>query len=227
MESMESKHRNRLLEAINDDLNGEFDSAITKCRTVLKSISEEADFDSYAAVFVRYLTFLDHHGCKQAEMLSEAQAFLNKHARGDQASHSEVLWVRYQKGICLRRKGEYGEARAAFARLEEDSRREYQLAAAYQLAVIDMEVGLAGKPDSLASAESALEECRGEWRRIQSHREGFALLRLGKIAENRKVIGEALEYYAAAIEVFARHRCGRYLDNAWTAFKALLGRLPE
>jgi transcriptional regulator with XRE-family HTH domain len=65
----------------------------------------------------------------------------------------------------------------------------------------------------LDQAMDCFQKSRERWQTERNHREGFSLRRLGQIHAIRQFYPEAIRCFVAAVEVFARCRCRRYVDE--------------
>ncbi len=71
-----------------------------------------------------------------------------------------------------------------------------------------------GQPGPLTNeAIKYLMESRNHWQARRNHREGFSLRRLARIHASLGRYVESLRYFIDAIEVFARCRCRRYVEQ--------------
>ena len=224
-----------------EDMNSQFESAISRFRAALKKAASTGDFNQTAQLTVKLATTLDNAGDHE-----RAVRTLERVLADAESSPRKILmpgianWVRYHIGLGYRRWAEVTTRRSGdreqrlrcaereFVRLRRIAARRQATAATHQLGVVHLiraSEAASARPRSrhLAAAVLLFRNSARAWRQDQNFREGYSLRRLAEIAEFAGDGREACERLLDALELFAHHDCHRYRDEV----RAHLRRLYE
>ena len=189
--------------------------AVDICRAILRGLDVDDDPETYGAVLVRLVSFLDHAGSYQTG-IDEVDAFINEMT--EQPADLGCAWLRYHKGICLRKLGRLDEAAAIFESLENRD-GDFEASCLHQRGVVELaQYGVDPSPrakSALQDARQFLEDCLSAWEGRGLHREGFTRRRLAQACALAGDYVAAIRHMTKAIEIFASYRCQRYRKEAW------------
>jgi transcriptional regulator with XRE-family HTH domain len=212
--NLDPPDQRKLTAAIRGDMRGEHAKAAERCRDVLLAAEELGEFEVYAAVLVKLVTFLDHAG-EHEQALDELDSFFVRVDTEHPTCHGEIDWARYHRGICLRRLERFDDARLDLQQLVDDG-GPYRQSALYQLVVVDLEQALKDGARRLpVDLLDRLQECHDAWIPQESHRHAFPLRRMGQWYAVNGQYRESCECFMKAIELFARHDCDRYVEASF------------
>lgn len=223
------KQKSAMEEAVAADMKGHYRKAIQVAEAVLVSLDRSKDMEVYDAVFVRLLTFMDHAAERGASVKYEQidqriRDFERDYAQSESTSSP---WIRYQRGICLRKLRKWIDARTTIKILLVSKDKDLHMAAAHQLAVVDLDEAKTSKPQTkrtklLSEARKRLKKCAVHWKKVGIHRAGFSLRRLGELEQLSGDRKKALRHYLAALQIFAHHSCDRYAANTCRNIETLI-----
>lgn len=218
---LSSALRQQLIASIRLALSGRPENAARACRHILRQLSKEDAFEEYAAVLVKYVTFLDEAG-QHRRALDEIEGLLNDIKDGHRCSKACRIWAEYHKGVCLRRLAAadpdlFPAAANVLKRVEAEGGA-IGTAAVHQLAVVYLEEAKtrAAKDAKrlLSKAEPLFRKAHAAWKRetSRSWRQGYPLRRLGQLYALQARHDEALTHYLDALEVFSCHHVLRLVE---------------
>lgn len=207
--------------AIRDDMGARHAKAVAQCREVLADVAAVGTFENVAAVFVKLITFMDHAGDHQ-QALDELDSFFKHVTTQNHLASPQVHWALYHKGICLRRLMRYDEARQELLKLKIAS-PEYEQAATYQLAVIDLKQATeSNNRDAFDGLLCQFQQCHDDWLPLGTHRHAYPLRRIGQLYAFVGNYRQALAYLLDALEIFARNHCDRYVQETRADIRELV-----
>ena len=203
-----------LRQAIHQDMAGNHTAAAHQMRALLKRVPARRDtWKTRVLALAKLASFETNMGRNDAALRTLARIDSEPHGRG---CHDSPLLrrVSYLKGIALRRKGCFDEARALFQALLSSPKDE--LPATHQLGVAALEEGIAANnPALLEDAEVLFDSCLDMLGRETGHagyRAALALRRMGQLRAHQGRNEEAFYCYLEAFGIFASHGATRYVN---------------
>ncbi len=153
-----------------------------------KALQIEDDY----SLHVRIATILVRRK-EPKKALKRLQHIYNKYPN---PSHKELMWAKYQEGICLRDDNRHMEAEKVFTEVWKSGGSRHRYSAYYQLGV------LALNKNDLDSAERIFHDSKKERDSLPwNHRRAFENRRLGQVYAKRNQLVLACQYFHTALEI--------------------------
>ncbi|MHC4934422.1 MAG: hypothetical protein ACYTGV_19790 [Planctomycetota bacterium] len=217
---LQKRIQDKLRRAHSADMDGMHDTAVRYCREILEELDATKEPEVAGKVRVRMATFLDN-GDRLGEALDELdslRAWLGQLSLGEDGEEisieAELAW-----GRVLHRMRHFEAARKVLERILSERGAPYSISAMHQLGVAALGEYYFADPGDGAHRSALLEaakryfaEAIKEWSSLDfGYRCGFSHRRLAQV---HRILGDyeaTRQEYLAAIVMFARFDCYRYL----------------
>jgi transcriptional regulator with XRE-family HTH domain len=224
--------REQVAKAIRLDMKGKgrHREAAMLCREVLERVDGTVGLREQVELQVRLMSMLSNGG-EHRKALNECDALLASLASPPEGLVHVRRWVRYWRGIILRRLGRYAEAKEIFLELLAERDDGYVASLHHQLGVLEIVIAKSVPERSAHHLEEAvghLEIALNRWDEVGarvegvSHRKGYTLLRLLEACRRQGKIAAAFHYGFEALHWLAYYRCERYVEEAKAELNELL-----